>query len=162
MTFLDRVVHWNLDLDGDLYGDERERLRWYEGMTTSASLQSFLLPWAAAVMVWPLGKPSVLPLAVMLAVSWAPQLLATFYVRHRRVDPTPRSWSAKRISLMVITVLPLVVFVSGANYVHEPHDTAWLGAIVGGVVGALLGVVVLVAKGRQRDRQEAAAGDDDR
>ncbi|GAA2621869.1 hypothetical protein [Paractinoplanes durhamensis] len=57
---LDRVVRWNLDLDGDLYGDERERLRWYEGIATAASLQSILIPWSAAVMVWPLGKPAAL------------------------------------------------------------------------------------------------------
>jgi hypothetical protein len=23
-------VRWNLDTDGDMYGDERERLHWYE------------------------------------------------------------------------------------------------------------------------------------
>ena len=40
MTVIDRVVRWNLDLDGSdaIYGDERERLRWYEGITTAASL----------------------------------------------------------------------------------------------------------------------------
>ncbi|MET0424989.1 MAG: hypothetical protein ABW046_13985, partial [Actinoplanes sp.] len=74
-TLLDRVVHWNLDLDGDLYGDERERYRWYEGIATAASLQWMLIPWAAAIMVWPLGRPAVLPLAVVLAVLWLPMLL---------------------------------------------------------------------------------------
>ena len=60
MTVLDRVVRWNLDVDGDLYGDERERYRWYEGIATAASLQWLIIPWAAAIMVWPLGRPSVL------------------------------------------------------------------------------------------------------
>ena len=35
-SVLDRVVRWNLDFDGDIYGDERERLRWYEGIATAA------------------------------------------------------------------------------------------------------------------------------
>ncbi|WP_305789749.1 hypothetical protein [Symbioplanes lichenis] len=160
MTLLDRVVHWNLDLDGDLYGDERERFRWYEGMTTSASLQSFLLPWAAAVMVWPLGEPSVLPLAVMLGVSWFTQLLATVYVRRRRVDTTPRSWSSRRIALIVITILPLLIFIAGARYVRESDNAAWLGVAVGGLAGALIAVVVLIIKGRLRDREEARAGEE--
>ena len=47
MTMLDRVVRWSLDSDGDFYGDERERLRWYEGIATAASLQWLAIPWAA-------------------------------------------------------------------------------------------------------------------
>ncbi len=58
-NLLDRVVRWNLDLDGDSFGDERERYRWYEGMTTAASLHGLLIPWAAAIMVWPLGRPAL-------------------------------------------------------------------------------------------------------
>ncbi|MGA5300189.1 hypothetical protein ACPCHT_09695 [Nucisporomicrobium flavum] len=160
-TILDRVVRWNLDFGGDIYGDERERLRWYEGMTTAASLHHLLLPWAAAVMVWALGKPSVLPLAVMLAALWVPMMVATLYVRHRQVDTTPRSWSAKRIVLLVAGVTPYAVFVVGAQYVTDPDDSSWLGSAVGSVFGALLGVAAAIVKGRRRARQEALAGDED-
>ncbi|UQU62722.1 hypothetical protein COUCH_27290 [Couchioplanes caeruleus] len=160
-TILDRVVRWNLDPGGDLYGDERERLRWYEGMTTAASLHGILLPWAAAVMVWALGRPSVLPLSVMLAALWVPLMTATLYVRRRQVDTTPRTWSAKRIILLLATVTPYAVFVVGARYVTDPDDSSWLGSAGGGVVGALLGIAVTIVKGRRRARQEALAGDED-
>ena len=46
-TVLDRVVRWNLDINGDSYGDERERFRWYEGIAAAFSVQSLLVPWAA-------------------------------------------------------------------------------------------------------------------
>jgi len=160
-TILDRVVRWNLDLGGDLYGDERERFRWYEGMTTAASLQGILLPWAAAVMVWPLGKESVLPLSVMLAAAWFPLVIATWYVTHRQVDTTPRTWSPKRILLLLITVLPYAIFVVGALYVARPGDSAWLGAAAGSAFGAFLGIAATVVQGRRRARREALAADDD-
>src|SRR5688500_14395530 len=101
MTVLDRVVRWNLDLDGDgtIYGDERERLRWYEGIATAASLQWLAIPWAAAVLVWVLGRPSVLPLAVVLAALIVPMAVCTAYVRRRRVDTEVHSWNRKRVLL---------------------------------------------------------------
>src|SRR3954463_3830834 len=96
-SVLDRVVQWNLDYNGDLYGDERERYRWYEGIATAAQLQSILVPWAAAVAIWPLGEPAVTPLAIVLVAFWLPALLGTLYVRARQVETAPRSWSSKRV-----------------------------------------------------------------
>jgi hypothetical protein len=160
-SVLDRVVQWNLDYDGDLYGDERERYRWYEGIAAASSLQSVLIPAAAAIMVWPLGKPSVLPLTVVLVGLWLPLLLSTAYVRGRRVETTPRSWSAKRILVTVVTSVPYLVFVVGAMYVYDPHGDTWRGALVGGVFGGLAGVIGVIVKGRRRARLEALAGDED-
>jgi hypothetical protein len=161
MTVLDRIVRWNLDLDGDLYGDERERYRWYEGIATAASIQWLLIPWAAAIMVWPLGKPSVLPLAVVLLALWGPIMLCTAYVHRRRVETTPRSWSAKRILLAVLGGAPFVVFLIGALYVHDPEGSAWRGAVLGGVLGAIAGAVAKTVDSRRRRRREALAGDED-
>src|SRR3954470_9496113 len=105
-SVLDRVVQWNLDYNGDLYGDERERYRWYEGIATAAQLQSILIPWAAAVAIWPLGEPAVVPLAIMLFMLWLPAVLSTVYVRARKVETAPRRWSSKRVLLTVVTALP--------------------------------------------------------
>ncbi|XVV11380.1 hypothetical protein ACQP2X_42155 [Actinoplanes sp. CA-131856] len=153
---LDRVVHWNLDLDGDLYGDERERLRWYEGIATAASLQWLTIPWAAAIMVWPLGKPAVLPLAIVLVLLYVPMMLSTLYVRHRRVDTTPRSWSGKRIFLTVVSGSPAALFLIGALYAYDPEGATWRGAAFGGAFGAVAGLVAQVVETRRRRRREAA------
>ncbi|WP_433296648.1 hypothetical protein ACQP2F_38920 [Actinoplanes sp. CA-030573] len=160
-SVLDRVVRWNLDLDGDLYGDERERYRWYEGIATAASLQWVLVPWAAAIMVWPLGRPAVVPLAVVLAVLLGPMVLCTVYVQRRRVDTTPRSWHAKRVLLTVLGTAPFVVFLIGALYAYEPEGDAWKGAMVGGVLGGVGGAVAKTVEGRRRRRREALAEDED-
>jgi hypothetical protein len=160
-TLLDRVVRWNLDLDGDLYGDERERFRWYEGIATAASLQWLLIPWAAAIMVWPLGRPAVLPLAVVLVLLWLPMVLTTVYVRRRRVETAPRSWRAKRILVTFLGGAPYAVFTVGALYVFDPDGSTWRGAVVGGVLGGLLGVAATVVEGRRRARRDALAADED-
>ncbi|MCU7725823.1 hypothetical protein ODJ79_19005 [Actinoplanes sp. KI2] len=160
-SVLDRVVRWNLDLDGDLYGDERERYRWYEGIAVAAQLQSILIPWSAAVVIWPLGETAVVPLTIMLVAFWLPAALGTVYVRSRKVETAPRGWSSKRVLLTAVTALPYGVFVAGAFYVHNPDSSTWIGAVLGGVVGAGIGVAALIVKGRQRERREALAKDDD-
>jgi len=161
MTVLDRVVRWNLDLDGDLYGDERERYRWYEGIAFASSLQWVLIPWAAAIMVWPLGNPSVLPLSIVLATLYLPMMLCTAYVRGRRVDTAPRSWRAKRIVLTVLGALPLAVFGLGALYVHNPDSATWYGRLFGAAVGAAIGIGATILETRRRRRRDALAGDED-
>ena len=143
---------------------ERERLRWYEGIATAASLQWLAIPWAAAVLVWPLGKPSVLPLTVMLVLLVVPMALCMVYVNRRRVDTEVHAWTGKRVLWSVLGSLPDVVFVIGARYAHDPESSTWLGAIVGAVFGGAIGVVATAVRVRRRRRQEAlaaASGDED-
>jgi Flp pilus assembly protein TadB len=166
MTLLDRVVSWGLDSDGtgDIYGDERERLRWYEGIAVAASLQWLAIPWAAAVLVWPLGMPSVLPLTVVLVLLVIPMGLCSVYVRGRRVDTDARAWTVKRVCWSVLGSLPYVVFMIGVLYARDPESSTWQGAIVGAVFGAAIGAVATVLAIRRRRRQEALAaarGDED-
>ena len=164
LTLLDRVVRWNLDPDGDLYGDERERLRWYEGIAAAASLQWLALPWAAAVLVWVLGRPAAVPLGVLLVVLYIPMIMCTAYVKRRRVDTTPVTWSAKRIVLAVLSVLPYLLFVLGVCYAYRSSGNAdvFRGAAVGSVIGGVLGCGFAVVQSRRRRRREAAdPGDED-
>lgn len=166
-TMLDRVVRWNLDLDGnnDIYGDERERLRWYEGIATAASLQWLAIPWASAVTVWVLGRDAVVPLTVVLVALIVPMIVCSVYVQRRRVVTDVRAWSRKRILLQVLSGVPYVAFFYGALYAYRDPDSSTLtGAIVGGAFGAVVGVVATVIGTRRKRRQEAraaAAGDED-
>ncbi|WP_250001589.1 hypothetical protein [Actinoplanes sp. M2I2] len=160
-TFLDRVVRWNLHVDDDWYGDERERYRWYEGIATAASMQWIAVPWAAAIMVWPLGRPSVVPLAVVLVAMMLPMWVCMLYVRRRRVETLPRSWNAKRVFWGVVGGIPYAVFLVGALYAFDPGGATWKGAAVGGVFGGVIGLVVQVVQSRRLRRAEALAVDED-
>jgi hypothetical protein len=161
-TVLDRFVRWNLDPGGDLYGDERERLRWYEGIAVSNSVQSIALPWAAAILIWPLGRPAVVPLGVLLTLLVLANWLTAVYVSRRRVDTVPRHWSPKRILLSTLTGLPVVVFAIGAMRAWQPDTNMWQGGVVGAAVGAVFGVAWAAQQVRRHRRREAAiVGDED-
>jgi hypothetical protein len=162
-TLMDRFVRWNLDFDGDLYGrDERERLRWYEGTTTAAQLQAIAVPWAAAVLVWPLGRAAVLPLAEILVALVLPLAFCAVYVQHRRVDTTPRVWSRKRLLVGTLMGLPYVVFVIGAYQQLSTEPDAWVAPTIGTLIGGSFGVVMQARQTRKRRLLDAAVvGDED-
>ena len=116
----------------------------------------------AAVLVWVLGRPSVLPLAVVLAALIVPMAVCTAYVRRRRVDTEVHSWNRKRVLLAAGFGLPIVTFVIGAFYAYAgPASSVWRGAIVGAAFGGLLGVAASVLSARRKRREEAAAAGDE-
>jgi hypothetical protein len=154
-TVIDRIAHWALDPDGDLYGDECERLRWYEGTAIAASLQSLAVPWSAAVLVWIYGRDAVVPLAIVLAALFLPLVASTAYVQRRRIDTAPPSWSRKRITFTVLHQLPFLLFAVGAMYAMIGESATLRGALVGILAGSAAGVVMLRVKTIRRRRREA-------
>jgi hypothetical protein len=156
-TFIDRIARWALDIDGDMYGDERERLHWYEGIATAAAIQWLAVPWAAAVTVWIYGRPAVVPLATVLVVMYVPCMLCQVYVQRRRVDTTPRTWSPKRITMALLTVLPYALFTIGVVHATSRDSATTSGTAVGALVGSALGMAWLAIKTIQRRRREAGA-----
>jgi uncharacterized membrane protein YbaN (DUF454 family) len=147
---MDRVSRWFLS--DDLYGDERERLRWYEGMAVGATIQWIAVPWGAVVLAWIYGRPVVVPMAVILVLMYVPIVLTGAYVRRRRVETVAVRWTAKRIALGVLGGLPYVVFVIQFFYPRERGSAA-----VGALVGAGIGVAAMVWKARQARAHETAA-----
>ena len=162
-TLIDRLARWVLDADGDLYGDERERSSWYEGITIAAMLQWLTVPWAAAVLVWTLGRPAVLPLAVVLAATYLPMLICTAYMRGHRVDPTVRSWTGKSLLLGALFMVPYTAFVVGCFAAYADGGThVTRGAIVGAAIGgAIVGAALSLAARRRRRREAADVADVD-
>ncbi|MFI7599677.1 hypothetical protein [Actinoplanes sp. NPDC049681] len=156
IAMTERIARWALDPDGDMYGDERERLRWYEGISTAAGIQWLAVPWAAAVGVWIYGRPVVAALTAVLLVMYVPCVLCTAYVRRRRVDTTPRSWSRKRILVTLLSVLPYLLFTFGAAHAMDSDGSATAGAGVGLVIGGGLAALWWVFQRSRRRRQEAA------
>jgi uncharacterized membrane protein YbaN (DUF454 family) len=152
---IDRVSRWFLS--DDLYGDERERLRWYEGIAISATLQCIAVPWAAAVLVWVLGRPVVLPLAVIIGLMYVLTVLVTGYVKSRRVETVAVRWTPKRIALGALGGLPYVAFMIGCLHAYDHPSDSVLGSIVGAAVGGGLGLLLVVRRTRQARAQEAAA-----
>lgn len=156
-SWLQRFADWTLDHDGTMYGDERERLRWYEASAVMASAQAFLVPWTLAVLVW-VGGRSVAPyLLAVFAAFVLPTLISATYVRRRQVS-VPERPDRKFVLVTVALNLPYVVFVLGTlrSYLE---GRVLAGSLVGAVVGGLGGWAILWAAASLLGRRRSGAPD---
>jgi MFS family permease len=131
----DRFTDWVLDVDGDIYGvDERERLRWYEAISVSASVQLLLFPWAIAGFAWFGDRRNHSVLGWVLVMLYLPSLLMPVYVSRHKVDPMPFVWSRKRAVIALLGTLPLFAFAAavGQSRISELDGNGLIGGIFGG------------------------------
>lgn len=167
---VDRMFDWLLDRRGAIYGDERERVLWYEGIDIAASVQWILVPWTLAVAAW-IAPPEAAPyLWAVFAAFLLPISLMGVYVARRRVRmDTPAMRDPKAVLLSLLFWLPVLSFVVGMTYglasrtgdgvARDPLDGAVDGALIGGAAGLAVYYVVTFVRGRRRSGQ--ALGDDD-
>ena len=155
---LQRFTRWLLDTDGELYGDERERLRWYEGIAMTAGVQWVVVPLAAAVGVW-LAPGAVWPLVAVVAVLYLSMMLTSAYVAGRGVPLYPLRWSGKRVGLAVVTLAPYLVFVVGAFRALGRVDAPTLTGMVVGLACAVVAFRVGTHRRRRAERQAAVPAD---
>jgi hypothetical protein len=160
-TPVDRVTDYLLDVDGTIYGDERERIRWYEGISLAASFQWLAVPWAMAVLVWFADRETVPFLVAILVLFYLPILISVAHVWRKGVRLVPERASVEYWMFGALGGVPYVVFTVGAIAAYDgPSERgSWWGALVGGVVGGALGLVALFAVERHRRRREDAAGE---
>lgn len=161
VTIFDRSVDWILDHDGDIYGDERERLRWYESIAVSASIQWLVVPWVLAVLVWVGGRDQVGYLVVLAVAFYLPMLISTFYVSSRKVRLVSR-WNRKRVAISLLAGLPYALFFLGALRAYEGGGLD-PGGVVGGVIGGIVGLALAIVglrRTQQRQTREAALAED--
>ena len=162
---LDRFVGWVLDPDGVMYGDERERLRYYEASTFAASLQGLLVPWALAVTALVGGRPVAPYVLVLGGLVLLPWLAASLYVKGKRVRPAPERLTVTYVVIVILTALPYAILVvaAGTSLTGQSADDAHstiVGAAVGGTFGAVIGILIR-RQARVRAARTAAADDAD-
>ena len=141
---LTRIASWALDLRGDTFGDERERLRRYEAIVLCANLQFATVPVAATVLVWAGGRPLVPPLALLMTLFYLPILVIAVYLRRRHAAGSPGGNTRKTVTAAVLGTVPLVLFTAGCVW---PYRSA--GAVAAALGGAGAGLL-LVLVGRLR------------
>ena len=165
-NLFDRFVRWILDPDGVMYGDERERLRYYESSTVVASLHGVLVPWTLLVCAALGGRavaPVVLAVAVVFVVPW---LLGSSHVRRRRVRTTPTRVTKVFVVTALLTWLPypLLVLVLTRQFTAGSDSGFargfWFGVIGGSIGGAVAGVIGLVRQHRAEHRQGPVEDDE--
>jgi hypothetical protein len=160
VTVLDRISNWALDTSGPTYGDERERLRWYEGIATAAMIQWIAMPWAAAVLVWVGGRPVAPALMVMMAVLYLPMLLCSGYVSRRRVNVNNIRWTTRARVNVVLAGVPYLLFILGLARAYQVLNGSLGWEIpVGAALGAGAAAVGVRLQARRRQQRETAAED---
>ena len=161
---LDRLVARILDPDGVTYGDERERLRFYEGSTVAAGLQAVLVPWTLLACALLGGRP-VAPVVVPVAAAFLiPLCVGSAYVRRRRVRTTPSRFTAGWVVTTLLVTLPyplLFLVVAGQFAAGTDHGPArsFVDGAIGGVLAGL--VVAAIALARKRHIEHRRVPEDD-
>jgi hypothetical protein len=158
---LDRLVGRALDLGGETYGDERERLRWYEGMAAASQLQLIVMPLVGAGSVLAFGRPAVVPLALVMSIMYLSTFVTLAYVRRRGVDTAPARWTRTRVVLGLLSGAPYLLFAFACVIAYQRagavSDSTLAGMGVGAAIGVAATVFGLVRDTRRRRAQEAAA-----
>jgi hypothetical protein len=113
-----------------------------------------------AVALW-IGERPVAPALLTVTLAfYLPLVLASVYVKRRRVRVQISNWSRRYKVLTALTLLPYLLVC--AELVRLMLDAeGQLGAVVGGIIGAALAGVVLVIQGRRQRASELSLKDED-
>jgi hypothetical protein len=154
-SMVDRTIDWFLDTDGDLYGDEQERQRWYEGIAIAASIQWIAIPWVATVALFAGGRAVAPALLAVLLALYLPIFVVNWYVGRRHVRLHAVRWGRKRVIITVLALTPYVLLVGGFFWAFDASGSALFGGVFGGVVGLAGGGLAMRLRRRRERAREA-------
>lgn len=145
---LGRLTHRILDLD---YGDEQERLRYYETYAIAIHLQLIALPVVGAVVIGVAGRSAIGPVLVMLGMAFAAVLPGLIHLGRHNVRTESIAMSERNRGYMTayafscLTLIVSVVVWSGGSGLSG-------GFGIGSAVGLGLGFAAMaLAIRRQRN-----------
>lgn len=150
-----RLTQLILDLD---YGDEQERLRYYETYAVIFHLQLIALPVIGAVVIGVAGRSATAPVLAMLAAAVAGTQLGILHLRRHKVPAELIAMRKRNIGYLTVYLLSFLtlivaVIVRGSGPGFE--RSLGFGALLGVALG--IGAVALQAR-RQRDLDPADPG----
>lgn len=135
-SMIEKSINWIIDARGDSYGDERERLRYYEAHSAMLTVQTYLLPLVAAAVIAVAGKSSIAP---VLVLTFVPLFLASMglaYLKRQNVSlatNTFRKPLRSVVYLLSYMTLPLAIF-----YQESTSPSVFIGMATGLVMSALI------------------------
>ena len=148
-----RLTHQILDLD---YGDEQERLRYYETYAIAIHLQLIALPAVGAVVIGVAGRSATGPVLIMLGVALAAILPGLIHLRRHNVRTESIAMSEQNRGYTVayaLSCLTLIAAVVARGTGSEIGDAAGIGAAVGLGLGF---TALALASRRQSGRDDVA------
>lgn len=147
-----RLAHLILDLD---YGDEQERLRYYEAYAVVVHLQLVALPAVGAAVILATGGTALGPVLVMLGAVLATIFLGKAHLRRHNVRLELLAMSRQNrgyLTAYLLSCLTLVV----AFVVRGPESGLDRGFGLGAVLGLALGIAAVALRARQQREPDGA------
>jgi hypothetical protein len=149
-----RITEAILDLD---YGDEQERLRYYEAYAVMVHLQLILFPLAGAIALFAFGSAATAPVLILLSAGFAPIFVGKAYLKRRNVRLELIATSARNRlfagAYFVACSALIVALVAKGGF--ESNVALAAGAVAGA------GLAVAVVSVRYRQQRDADAVDSD-
>ncbi len=137
-----RFVDWSLDHGGQIFGDERERLVWYEAILAMATFQMVGLPWAFFIcsLLCPIGA---LPYLIGLHYAvFLPMLASYVHAATKRVDFSKINWlTGKVVFANIIVLVPTTLFFGTTLLRAAEHAQSSVAADRAALPQALLALV---------------------
>ncbi len=155
---LDAVARWTLDEGGTIYGDERERLRWYEGIAITTSIQWIVIAWTLAIMSLIADRSTAPYLAVLAAIFYLTMNIAAIYVARHRVALRVQFTTPKQRLITLIMMSALVITCVGL--LRRIDGELSTGGLVAGFIGGAAGFAGCLVISRAQRRKLAATRDD--
>lgn len=147
-----RTVDFFLQRDSTDWGDEAERLRYYEAHSTIFQLTSIVQPIVAAVLLVSLGRRALVPCVTLWAVPLVVMNLGTRYLDLKGVRTYELAMRNLRRSLFRF-VVPNLLPMAAVAWVTRDSSFS-VGILAGAVLGAVIGVAVLRARAAKERRQQ--------
>lgn len=151
---LGRLTHRILDLD---YGDEQERLRYYETYAIAVHLQLIALPAVGAVVIGVTGRSAIGPVLAMLGVAFAAILPGLIHLGRHNVRTESIAMSERNRGYMAAYAFSCSTLIVAVVARGSASGSGFGGGFrIGSGVGLGLGLAALaLAIRRQRTIDDA-------
>lgn len=139
-----QLTHVILDLD---YGDEQERLRYFETYAIVVHLQLIALPVIAAAVIGICGQNAMGPALIMLGAALTAMLIGATHLDRHNVRTESIAISERNRGYLVVYALSLLTVVL-ACIARGSGTTRGIG--IGAAVGIIIGLAAIVFAVRHR------------
>ena len=135
-SLIEKSINWIVDARGDSYGDERERLRYYEAHSAMLTVQTYLMPVIAAIVISIAGKNSIAPVLVLTSIPTILAIMGLAYLRQEGVSLASNTFRKPLRTLtyfLAYATLPIAILST-----YGPSLSFLLGMISGLISAAVI------------------------
>jgi len=145
--FIAHSIKWVVDARGNSYGDERERLRYYESHSAMLTAQTYLIPVVSAIVILIFGKSAIAPILIVTAIPTLLAFYALIYLSGENVslerNAFRKPWRAFWYFAAYLT-LPLAILLK-LNSSISRSLTNFGGSFLSFWIGVAMGLIIVVA-----------------